>query len=66
LDSPRRFVQLEAALSIEDPEVAAALRSLSIEFEDVLVNEVWGRILPRQAMPNEDTRFTYTAVVASQ
>ena len=59
-DSPRRFVQLEALLSTEDPEVAAALRSLSIEFEDALVSEAWGRIVPRQAMPNEDTRFTYT------
>ena len=59
-DSPRRFVQLEALLSTEDPRVAPVLRSLSIEFEDALVTEARGQIWPRQAQPNEDTRFTYT------
>ena len=59
-DSPRRFVQLEALLSTEDPRVAPVLRSLSIEFEDALVTEAKGEIWPRQAPPNEDTRFTYT------
>ena len=59
-ESPRHFVQLEALLSTDDPEVAPLLRSLSIEFEEALVTEAKGRILPREAMPNEDTRFTYT------
>ncbi len=59
-DNPRRFVQLEVLLSTEDPRVAPALRSLSIEFEDALVTEAKGQIWPRQAQPNEDTRFTYT------
>lgn len=59
-DSPRRFVQLEALLSTEDPRVAPVLRSLSIEFEDALVTEAKGQIWPREAQPNEDTRFTYT------
>ena len=63
-DSPRRFVQLEALLSTEDPQVAPALRSLSIEFEDALVTEAKGQIWPRQAQPNEDTRFTYTLWLA--
>ena len=58
-DSPRRFVQLEALLSTEDPQVASVLRSLSIEFEDALVTEAKGQIWPRQVEPNEDTRFTY-------
>ena len=59
-ESPRRFVQLEALLSTDDPDVAPLLRSLSIEFEEALVTEAKGQIRPRQAMPNEDTRFTYT------
>ena len=58
--SPRRFIQLEVLLSSEDPQVAPVLRSLSIEFEDALVQEVRGSVLPRQARPNEDTHFTYT------
>ena len=59
-DTPRRFVQLELILSTENPEVAPALRSLSIEFEDALVREAKGRVLPREVMPNEDTHFIYT------
>ena len=59
-DSPRRFIQLEALLSTEDPRVAPVLRSLSIEFEDALVTEAKGQVWPREAQPNEDTRFTYT------
>jgi hypothetical protein len=59
-ESPRRFIQLEVILASESPQVAPVLRSLSIEFEDALVQEARGRVLPRQAKPNEDTRFTYT------
>ncbi len=59
-ESPRRFVQLEAILSTEDPQVAPVLNSLAIEFDNALVQEVKGRIHPRQARPNEATRFTYT------
>ena len=59
-DSPRRFIQLEALLSTEDPRVAPVLRSLSIEFEDALVTEAKGQVWPRETRPNEDTRFTYT------
>ena len=59
-DSPRRFVQLELILATEDPSVAPVLNSLSIEYEDALLQEARGSILPRQAVPNEETRFTYT------
>ena len=52
MDSPCRFGHIAALLTIE--------------FEHALVSEAWGCILPRQAMPNEDTWFTYMAVVASQ
>ena len=58
-DSPRKFVQLELVMSTEDPEVAPTVRSVELEFVDALVHEAHGSILPRQAKPNEDTRFTY-------
>ena len=59
-ESPRRFIQLEALITTRDYEVAPTLGSLSIEFEDALVREAKGRIRPREALPNQDTRFTYT------
>ena len=58
-DSPRKFVQLELVMSTEDPEVAPTVRSVELEFVDALVHEAHGSILPRQAKPNQDTRFTY-------
>ncbi len=59
-ESPRRFVLLELILSTDDPSVAPVVHSLSVEFEDALLQGAVGRIEPRQAIPNEDTRFTYT------
>jgi hypothetical protein len=58
--SPRRFVQLEVILSTDDPDFTPALRSLSIESEDALVQAARGRILPRQTTTNTSTRFHYT------
>ena len=59
-ESPRRFVQLEMILSTDDPQVAPVVNSLSIEYEEALLQEARGSVLPRQATPNLDTRFTYT------
>lgn len=59
-ESPRRFILLEMILSTEDPSVAPVVHSLAVEFEDALLQGATGRIEPRQAVPNEDTRFTYT------
>ena len=58
-DSPRKFVQLALVMSTDDPAVAPAVRSVSLEYVDALVNEAHGSIRPRQAKPNEATRFTY-------
>jgi len=58
--SPRRFLQLEMILSTNDPSVGPSVNSLSIEFEDALIKEAKGSILPLEALPDEDTRFTYT------
>jgi len=59
-ESPRRYLQLELILSTEDPRATPLIRSLSIDFEDALVQEAAGLLLPRQAPVNEDTRFAYT------
>ena len=59
-ESPRRYILLEMILSTDDPSVAPVVHSLSVEFEDALLQGAVGRIEPRQAIPNEDTRFTYT------
>jgi hypothetical protein len=59
-DSPRRFMLLEMILSTEDPDVAPTVNSVSIEFEDALVQGARGSVIPREASPNEETRFTYT------
>ena len=63
--SPRRFVQLEMILSTDDSQVAPEVSALSIEYEDALLWGVRGRIEPRNAQPNEDTRFTYSVLPAS-
>lgn len=59
-ESPRRYVELEMILSTDDTATTPLVRSLSIEFEDALVQDARGRILPRRAAPNQDTRFVYT------
>ncbi|MDE2741322.1 MAG: hypothetical protein OXI58_07025 [Gemmatimonadota bacterium] len=62
--SPRRFVQLEMILSTNDPDVAPEVSSLSVEYEAALLQGALGRVAPRNAQPNEDTRFTYTLAPA--
>ncbi len=59
-DSPRNFVQIEMIMATDDPVVAPMIRSVEVEFVDALVNQAQGAIIPRNAKPNEDTRFTYT------
>jgi hypothetical protein len=58
--SPRRFIQLQMLLSTDDPDLAPTINSLSVEFEEALVQGALGSISPRQVTPNEDTQFTYT------
>ena len=63
--SPRRFVQLEMILSTDDPQVAPAIDALALEYKDALLQGARGLIAPRVALPNEDTRFTYTLLSAA-
>ena len=63
--SPRRFIQLEAILSTEDPLVGPVLRSLTVEFDDALVRAATGSVVPRSVTANVDTGFVYTLVPTS-
>ena len=58
--SPRRFMLLEMILSTDDPAIAPTVNSVSVEFEDALVQGAHGSVTPREASPNQDTHFTYT------
>ncbi|MYC69368.1 MAG: hypothetical protein F4X17_01515 [Gemmatimonadetes bacterium] len=57
--TPRRYLQLELALISEDPQQTPALRWLSIEYSDPLLEDVSGRVLPRSVPVNEETEFRY-------
>jgi hypothetical protein len=59
-ESPRRFMQLQMIISTDDPDVAPTINSLSIDFEDALVQGAFGSVSPRQATPNQETQFIYT------
>ena len=59
-ESPRRYVQLEMILGTDDPQVGPQVNSLSIEYEQALVQDARGQIWPREAPVNERTRFAYT------
>ena len=65
--NPTRYVQLQATLSTEDPEVAPILRSISLFFDDPLISGgLSGRILPRQAPLDSLTQFSYLIRPLSQ
>jgi hypothetical protein len=63
--SPRRYIQLEVILSTEDRHVGPVLRSLSVEFDDALLREASGSVVPRLVTANVDTGFVYTLVSRS-
>jgi hypothetical protein len=63
--SPRRYIQLEVILSTEDRLVGPILRSLSVEFDDALLREAFGSVVPRSVTANVDTGFVYTLVPKS-
>jgi len=64
--TPRRFLQLEMILSTEDPNRTPILNSLTVEYEEALVQEALGAILPRQVPPNENVRFTYSLLTRAR
>jgi hypothetical protein len=55
---PRRFVQVDARLISEDPEAAASLEMLQINFDDPLARNVVAEIEPAQTVPAVAQTFT--------
>ena len=58
--SPRNFVQIEARLISDNPQVAPTLRSVALDFDDPLVSGgIFGRVEPREAALDSLTLFHY-------
>ena len=57
--SPRRYAMIQATLSSDDPEQAAALRRLHIELDTPLVSQIVGEIAP-QRTEQQGRRETFT------
>lgn len=55
---PRRFVQVDARLISEDPEAAASLEMLQINFDDPLARNVVAEIEPAKTVPAVVQTFT--------
>ncbi len=61
-ESPRRYVLLEMIMGTDNPQVGPQVNSLTIEYEQALVQDARGRIWPQQAAVNEPTLFAYTVL----
>ena len=57
--SPRRYMELEVSLVSENPDRAASLDYLEVEFYEPLADEVVGEIFPTEVLPGEATEFSY-------
>ena len=57
--SPRRYIELEVSLVSENPDRAASLDYLEVEFHEPLADEVVGEIFPIAVLPGEATEFSY-------
>jgi hypothetical protein len=57
--SPRRYLELEARLVSESPELAASLDWLSVEFSEPLAEGVVGEIFPVEVAPGIEHEFSY-------
>ena len=56
--SPRQFVQIEAKLTTDNPDIAPVLHSISLDFDDPLVSRgVFAAITPREAGLDSVTHF---------
>lgn len=57
--SPSKYLQLEAKLAADSPQVAPRLDRIALRLADPVVRGIAGRIEPRVAQPGEYNRFTY-------
>ena len=58
--SPRRFVQFRISLNSDDPDNAPTLRSLSLDYTEGFLSEVFGQLRPNNAKSGIPQKFTYT------
>ena len=57
--SPRRYMEMDVHLVSNSPDVSATLDYLAVNYTQPLARRAVGEITPRQAMPGEETEFTY-------
>ncbi|MBI2503788.1 MAG: hypothetical protein HYW07_11225 [Candidatus Latescibacteria bacterium] len=57
--SPRQYLQVEARLLSDDPQVSASLRELHLNFENPIALQTAGEIYPQQVKPGQAEEFTY-------
>ncbi len=57
--SPRRYMEMNVNLVSNSPDVSATLDYLAVNYTQPLARRAVGEITPRQAMPGEETEFTY-------
>lgn len=57
--SPRRYMEMDVHLVSDSPDVSATLDYLAVNYTQPLARRAVGEITPRQAMPGEETEFTY-------
>ena len=57
--SPRRYMEIDVNLVSNSPDVSATLDYLSVNYTQPLARRAVGEITPRQAIPGEETEFTY-------
>ena len=65
--TPRKFTQIQAQLSNDNPQVTPVLRSINLEFDEPLISGgIRARILPRQVSLDSLQRFTYLLLPTSE
>ena len=57
--SPRRFAQLEVRLLSDQPEVAARLDAVALQFSAPLAQQLVGELFPLEVQPGAPTAFRY-------
>lgn len=57
--SPRRYLELDIRLVSDNPQQAATFEWLAVNFTDPLASEVVGEVFPLEAMPGQQTQFSY-------
>jgi hypothetical protein len=57
--SPRRYLELNARLVSDDPQIAPQLEWLALNFTEPIASETFGEIVPLLAEPGVETEFSY-------